>query len=109
MNYLSAEFIDDVYNTLQGELIPEACIPGIENLFADGSPCDLAYTEMHDAYERLLLRLNKQDDDKDIETMICAFMSISKHLGIAMYLYGAKFALQASQLPSETDIQNRVP
>ena len=37
LHYLSNGFIDDVYDTLQGSLIPEACIPGVKNMFL---PCD---------------------------------------------------------------------
>ncbi len=96
MHHLSADFIEDVYNTVQGNLIPDACIPGVENLFSDGSPCDQAYEQMHNAYQRLLQRLNKKDDDQDVETIIHSMLTISAHVGTAMYLYGAKFALQSA-------------
>ena len=95
MDYLSNSFIEDVYNTLQDELIPEARVPNVRNLFYNGSPCDLAYSEMHRAYMHLLDRLNEVDEDHDVETIIGSFLTISRILGEEMYRCGAHFALQA--------------
>ena len=96
MHYLSNDFIRCVYDTLQGSLIPEACIPGVKNLFSEGSPCDLAYSEMQDAYLRLLDRLNETDEDWDVEIIINSFFTILRLTGEEMYRCGAKFALQSS-------------
>ena len=30
-------FVDQVYDTLHGHLTYDACVPGVENLFAEGS------------------------------------------------------------------------
>ena len=93
MDYLSNTFIDDVYATLQGNLIPEARIPGVKNLFWEGSPCTDAYCEMYDAYMRVLTRLKEQDEDADIEIIISSLLTITRILGKEMYLCGAEFAL----------------
>ena len=94
MYFLSECFIDDVYDTLQGCSTPEACIAGVKNLFSNGSACDTAYSEMYAAYMRLLGRLNKEDEDHDVEIIIDSLLRISKLLGREMYLCGAKFASQ---------------
>ena len=94
MMYLSDNLIDDVYDTLQGCLVPEACIAGVKNLFLSGSPYDTAYSEMYNAYMRLLCRLNREDEDPDVEIIITSLLTISRLLGKEMYLCGVKFALQ---------------
>ena len=96
MRYLSNRFIDDVYDTLQGSLLPEFRIPGVTDLFLENSPCDTAYSEMHEAYARLLSRLNENDEDSDVEIIISSLFSISRSLGREMYRCGAKFALQSN-------------
>ena len=93
--YLSNSFIDDVYDTLQGSLIPEFCIPGVKNLFLEGSPCGTAYAEMYEAYMRLLDRLNKTDEDSDVEVIIQSLLFIARISGKEMYRCGAEFALQS--------------
>lgn len=95
MHYLSNGFIDDVYDTLQGSLIPEFSIPGVKNMFLEGSHCDAAYCEMHEAYSRLLSRLHEKDEDLDVEIIISSLLSIARILGKEMYRYGAEFALRS--------------
>jgi len=95
LHYLSNSFIDDVYDTLQGSLVPEFCIPGVKNMFLKGSPCDTAYSEMHEAYSRLLSRLNENDEDLDVEIIISSLFSIARILGKEMYRCGAEFALRS--------------
>lgn len=84
-------FVDQVYDTLQGVLIPEACIEGVENAFAEDCECTRLYAEMLEAYERLCDRLGVQDEDEDVEVIINSLMSINHVLAHKMYEYGAKF------------------
>lgn len=95
LHYLSNGFIDDIYDTLQGSLIPEFSIPGVKNMFLEGSPCDAAYCEMHEAYSRLLSRLHEKDEDLDVEIIISSLLSIARILGKEMYRHGAEFALRS--------------
>ena len=60
-------WIEDIYDSLQGVLVPEARVPWVKNLFLPGSPCDRAYSDMLDAYERLRDRLGVADEDEDVE------------------------------------------
>ena len=96
MHYMSDDFINDVYETLQDNLTPETCVPGVKNLFLDGSPCDRAYSQMHHAYMRLLARLNETDEDPDVEIIIGSFLTISRLLGEEMYRCGVYFTLQSN-------------
>ena len=85
------KFIQDVYNTLGGQLIEEACVPNVENLYAEEKPCMKWYEEIQDAYGRLCERLGVQDEDTDVEIIIDSFLSICRETGYYMYHYGAVF------------------
>ena len=69
-----------------GLLEPEACVPGIENAFADGSFCADQYEKMRSAYERLCARLNVRDEDQDLNTMVDSMEAIQKELCRRFYL-----------------------
>ena len=58
---MRSQFIYDVYDTLQGEMIVP--VPGVENAFAEGTPCERLYAEATEAYERLRERLGVVDED----------------------------------------------
>ena len=84
-------FVDQIYDTLHGHLTDDACVPGVENLFAEGSLCDRMYEEIHAAYSRLLHRLGANNEDSDLETIINAFLVICKETGLSMYDCGVRF------------------
>ena len=88
---MDQDFIDRVYDTLQGNLTEDACVPGVENLFAAGRTCDLMYEEIHAAYNRILQRLDAENEDPDLEIILNAFLVICKETGQAMYRLGARF------------------
>ncbi len=79
---------DDFYETLIGVLIPEARVAGVENAFAPGEVCDLAYEDMRRAYERLLDRLGVRDEDPDLDTIVSDMEIIQKDLCRRMYRMG---------------------
>lgn len=89
---IEQEFIEDVYDSLQGVLVPEARIPWVKDLFLPGSPCDRAYAEMLQAYGRLRDRLGVPDEDGDVETIINSLMNIQRILGENMFLCGLEYA-----------------
>ena len=82
--------IENIYYTLIGQMQEEFCVPGIENLFVDGSECDLAYHEMLEAYERLKNRLGIQNEDADIEIIINSLFKIQRLVAFKMFEYGKK-------------------
>ena len=90
-------FIDIVYQTVIGELQPEYSLVGVENSFAEDSFCDRAYEQVREAYARLLKRLGKENEDRDIETIIQAMTDIQKEVAYQMYRYGVHFGI-ADQL-----------
>ena len=89
---MKLDFIDEVYYSLTGDLCEEYRVPKVEDLYAQGAPCDLLYREMRDAYERLLDRLGCIDDDEDLDIMVDTMTSICKITSYAMYRCGEKFA-----------------
>jgi len=86
------DFIDRVYDTLQGNLTEAACVPGVANLFAEGSLCDSLYDNIHAAYARLLDKLDEQNEDQDLEIIVNSFLGLCRETGRAMYYLGAQFA-----------------
>lgn len=93
-------FVEAVYDTLQGVLEKEACISGVDNLFEAGKPCSKLYEDMLASYERLRKRLDAGDEDSDVEQIINALLSISRHLGTEMFFCGVRFCSMFS------DVQN---
>ena len=81
---------EDVYYTLLEETIDAAKVPGVENLFVPGSPCDQNYNRMLWAYEHLCQRLNREGEDADIETIISSLLENQRMIALKMYEYGVK-------------------
>ena len=79
---------EDVYLTVCGEVHGAYAVPGVENAYATGSPCDLLYEEMSQAYERLRDRLGVIDEDPDVEIIINNLMRIQQILCEKMFFYG---------------------
>ena len=86
------EKIEDIYCTLTGVMQDEFCVPGVENLFTEGSLCANLYAQMLDAYERLCERLGVKDEDGDVEIIINSLMTIEQNVSKKMFEYGVKFA-----------------
>ena len=85
--------MEDIYYTLIGTMQERFRVPGVENLFAEGSECMSCYSEMHNAYERLCERLGVIDEDEDVEIIIDALMTVERKVSMKMFEYGMKFAL----------------
>ncbi len=51
------DFIEKVYESLNGESTPENQVPGVENVFSEGKECELLYRKVYDAHIRLSFRL----------------------------------------------------
>ena len=81
---------DSIYLTLLGQLIPEAAVPGVNNLFAENSFCDREYTKMRDAYARICARLGVDVDEEDeyLNIIVEALESIQEALSKEMFRLG---------------------
>ena len=88
--------IEDIYDSLQGVLIPEARVPWVRNLFLPGSPCDRAYSQMLLAYERLRDRLGVEFEDADVEIIINSLLDIQQLVGYEMFRCGLEYARSLS-------------
>ncbi len=61
--------------------------------FAPGSPCDLAYSQMLEAYSRLCSRLGQtRGEDADVEIIITQLRIIGRRVGLKMFEYGLALA-----------------
>ena len=83
-------YAEEVYDTLLGELVDGAGVPGVENIYAPGGPCDRNYSTMLEAYERLCQRLNRKNDDPDVEIIINSLLENQRIIAMKMFEYGAK-------------------
>lgn len=76
-----------IYLTLTDALTEPYRVPGVENAFADGTPCAKLYKEIYEANQRICSRLGQQDDDPDVELIINNLLSITNLLCLKMYHY----------------------
>ena len=73
------------------ELVPEYALPWVEPVFVPGHPCYEKYCTMQRAYDRLLKRLGKTEEDQDAEDMINALLEHGKIIALAMFRYGREY------------------
>ncbi len=83
------EFVDIVYDLLNGTRIRQPGDPEVENLFAIGRECEQLYGLVYDANLRLCQRLGVEED-ADVETVINSLLRICELTGKRMYRYGAE-------------------
>lgn len=86
------ERMEDIYYTLIGVMQEEFCVPGVENLFAEGGECERLYAQVMEAYEHLRRRLGVEDEDADVETIVNSMMSIERIVAMKMFECGMKFS-----------------
>ena len=79
---------EEVYDTLLGEMIDGAEVPGVENIYVTGGSCDRNYNAMLEAYERLCRRLNRRDEDPDVEIIIESLLENQRLIALKMFEYG---------------------
>lgn len=88
---MKESFIEDIYDTMIGELIPELCIPGIYNEFEEGAPCERLYEKVYEAKCRICDRMGISGEDPDVETIINNMFDIQKILCKKMFEYGVEY------------------
>ena len=82
------DLAEEVYNSLLGITAEEYRLPWVDSIFLPDKECFKAYQAMLDAYQRLLLRLNQQEDDSDLEDMVNSMLDYSRAAGLKMFEYG---------------------
>lgn len=82
-----------IYDLMHGETAPEEfeALYSVDNEFADGMPCEKAYSEIYKANASICERLGVTED-KDVEIIINNFYDIMRCLCMKMFDYGAKFS-----------------
>ena len=81
-----------VFQTMTGMLIPEYCVPGVENMAARGTPYDEAYKIAWEARLRLGERLGTDIEDEDLLEFVEAMEEAQKIIAIEMFKKGFEFA-----------------
>lgn len=82
------DYIDRIYESMQGLLEPEAAVPWVDDLFQDGSRCEACYEQMRQAYLRLCQRLGNVDEDDDLDQIVDSLSEIQRILCREMFLCG---------------------
>ena len=85
------DIAEEIYNSLLGITSEECRLPWVDSIFPPGTECFQAYQTMFDAYQRLLLRLNQEEDDPDLEEMVNSMLDYSRAAGLKMFEYGTIF------------------
>ena len=85
---------ETVYLSMLGELLEP--LPGVQNAFAPGQPCEKLYQQIYEAKCRLCDRL-QEDEDPDLECIIDRFFAINREMCLRMYRLGGEHA--ARQAP----------
>ena len=101
-------FGERVYDTLNGLILPDYCVPGVENAFDGNRPCMQLYAEASDAYNRLCERLGVVDEDEDVEIIFNSFLDMNRILSLKMFYYGTVFhsaELQKAAIPNLPDTE----
>lgn len=88
---MKEQFAEQVYMTLQGQLMPEDMVSGVENIFENGGIGLKLYDEVLQAYQRICERLGVRDEDEDLEIIMRNMMEIEREVALRMYEYGVRF------------------
>ena len=86
------DFKEYIYSSLLGLLTEPHS--EVEDLFTEGKKCEMLYTKVYDACQRLYERLGNFEDE-DVEIIVNAMSEIQKEVALKMYEYGAKFKKEA--------------
>ncbi|MBQ5711628.1 MAG: hypothetical protein IIV61_03350 [Oscillospiraceae bacterium] len=87
---MDRSFVEQVYETMWGQLIDKYAVPGVEDAFCEGSRCGQLYEQMLEAYERVCDRSGVADEDPDVETIVGALLEMDRILCLKMFGYGEK-------------------
>ena len=87
---MDRSFVEQVYETMWGQLIDKYAVPGVEDAFCEGSRCGQLYEQMLEAYERVCDRLGVEGEDPDVETIVGALLEMDRILCLKMFGYGEK-------------------
>ena len=74
-----------IYLSMLGELTEP--VPGVENAFAPGQPCEKLYQQIYDAKCRLCDRLGEEENE-DLEAILDSFFEINRQMCLRMYRLG---------------------
>lgn len=91
---MQESFMELVYLSLQGELIPEYAIAEVEDIFAEGGVGIQLYKNARNAYNRVCARLGVKDGDPDLDDIIRNMEALDREIALRMYQYGAKFGMR---------------
>ena len=81
---------EQVYATMCGLLADDTCIPSVANAFSAGKRCAVLSDEIYNARLRLSQRFHIPFEDKDLEIIVNAYLTIQHELCLKMYQYGRR-------------------
>lgn len=84
------DIAETVYDSLTGSLTGACRLPWVEMIVVPGHPIFDSIERLWDAYNRLLERL-QEDDDPDAKEMIFCLLEHSRIIGLEMFRYGQEY------------------
>ena len=87
---MNIEYLELLYDTVLGQVQDAYALPGAENLFEPGKPCDLHYRDAMSAYKRICQRLGISAEDNDLEQILHSMNAICRLIAFEMYRLGRK-------------------
>lgn len=91
---MEESFVDRVYWSINGFLLPQFTVAGVENIFSKGGIGIELYEQASDAYARICDRLGVRDEDPDQDIIVRSLEEIEKEISYRMYQYGAQFGMR---------------
>lgn len=85
---MNKEYLQQLYDTVLGQTEEPYSVPGAENLFEPGKPCDLFYRQAMASYDHICQRLSVPSEDKDLEQIFHSMDAICKLVAFEMFRLG---------------------
>ena len=88
---MGMKMIEQIYDTLTGNLVEEHQFPGIENAFSAGKPCDVLYSQVYSFYQQICEQENTKEQEA-ADGIINNMLEICRIIGFRMFEYGMQYA-----------------
>ena len=97
---MDERLVREIFETACGYVIPDCAVPGVENLFATGKPCQMKYREVWERSIRICEKMGiHPDDDRDLYLLLNCMDEICWLVAREMFRYGIEY--QKGQLPKK--------
>lgn len=89
---------EKIYYTMTGDLLPECCVPWVEDAFVEGTVYNQCYKNFWIAREHLCERFGMEWEDDDLELFMNSIMDLGEDIAKRMFRYGTEYAKRGYKL-----------